>query len=282
MQTFVNSGDMAPLILFYDGPAHWNFANLMSSFYGTGSTPSFFCNGSFEQTGWNQSACQNAINNALATPAYLGVDCSIAGDATSGTVFYNFTAEQDLQSNGMIRVLSVITESDIYAASGWYYYNGKTLDWIPRMAPLGVLGIEIEFEGPYPQTISVQGEYNIEAGWDFENMGLLTFVIDYSDKSVFNASFDSDLGSIMGIEDTTPDMFLSVGPNPSMGTINISAVLPGNSTGTIEVFNLAGRMVASGSTSEMRNVTVEESGIYLVRLSTPDGMSVTESVAVIR
>lgn len=286
MDTYVDNGEMAPLILFYSGPATWNFVNLLSGFYGTGYTPSFFSDGDSEQIGWTPSACINAINSSLADPSYLAIDASIAGDATSGTVYYNITAEQDLEAVGMIRLISVLVESDVPAGAGWGGYTGQTMRWLPRMSPIGVTGVALSFEGPYPQTISVQGEYTIDSGWDFANMGLVTFVIDYSDKSVFNASYYPDLGDILGIEDagwgSSCDPVLTVGPNPSNGSFEISAILSGNNTGTVEVFNLAGRIIASGSVAEMQNVSVDESGIYLVRLSTSDGMSVSKSVAVIR
>ncbi len=282
MDTYIDNGELAPLILFYNGPANWNFINLISSFYGTGYTPSLFSDGNFAQAGWNQTACINAINSSLAEPSYLSIDASTAGDATSGTVFYNITAEQDLASVGMVRLISVLVESDVEGGAGWGGYSSQTMRWLPRMSPVGVTGVQLEFEGPYPQTISLQGEYTIDSDWDYDNMGLVTFVIDYSDKSVFNASYYQSLSDILGIEGSELDLNLSVGPNPSTGNFSVNAVLPGNSTGTVEVFNIAGRMVASGSVNEMQSVSVDESGLYLVRLSTSDGMSTTESVAVIR
>ncbi len=214
MDTYIDNGELAPLILFYNGPANWNFVNLLSGFYGTGYTPSFFSDGDFEQAGWTQSACINAINSSLAEPSYLSIDASTAGDATSGTVFYNITAEQDLASGGMIRLISVLVESNVQATAGWGGYTGQTMRWLPRMSPIGVTGVQLEFDGPYPQTISLQGEYTIDSGWDYENMGLVTFVIDYSDKSVFNASYYPDLGDILGIEGTEFDLSLSVALQP--------------------------------------------------------------------
>jgi hypothetical protein len=281
MQSYVDAGDMAPLVLFYSGPATWNFVNLLSGFYGTGYTPSFFCDGVFESVGWNQSACQNAINERLTTPSYLDINATMGGDETSGVVYYNITAEQDLEAVGMIRILSVLVETDVYAASGWGGYNGQTIHWLPRMSPLGTTGVELEYTGPYPQTISLQGEYTINPSWNYENLGLLTFVVDYSDKTVFNASYYQDLGSIMGIEGSASNVQLTVGPNPSNGSFSVFCSLPDGVTGSVDVFDVAGRCVESAASSQS-NFSVAEAGLYFVRLNTNTGESITRSIVVTR
>ncbi len=281
MQSYVNSGDMAPMTLFYNGPAHWNFTNLMSSFYGTGYTPSFFCDGVWENIGWNQAACENAINARLGEPAVLDISVSIGGDETSGVVYYNITAEEDLQAGGMVRLISVLFENDILANSSWGVYNGKTLNWIPRMSPIGVTGVSLDFTGPYPQTVTAMGEYTIDPSWDFDNMGIITYVFDYSSKEIFNADYEEDLNSIMGIESGAETLSMTVGPNPSSGQFSALCSVPGGGTGTVEVFDLSGRTVAT-STSSSADFSVEMSGIYLVRLTSPRGETITRSVAVTR
>lgn len=281
MQSYVNTGEMAPLTLFYNGPAHWNFTNLLSSYYGTGYTPSFFCDGVWENIGWNQSACENAVNSRLNAPSYLDIDVSIGGDETSGVVYYNVTAEEDLQAGGMVRLISVLFENDVQANSSWGVYNGKTLNWIPRMSPLGVTGVTLEFTGPYPQTVTAMGEYIIDAGWEFENMGIITYVFDYSNKEVFNACYEEDLNSIMGIESGAADLSMNVGPNPSNGYFSALCSLPEGTEGTVEVFDVTGRLIASASSSNA-DFLVQESGLYLVRLTSSQGETLTRSIAVTR
>ena len=75
---------------------------------------------------------------------------------------------------------------------------------------------------------------------------------------------------------------LHVFPNPSTGTFSIACSVPGNGQAFVDVFNLMGRPVCSGSPEEMQSVTVDESGIYLIRLTTDMGISVTEAVAVLK
>ena len=281
MDSYVTSGDLAPLMLFYNGPGGSAFSNIMINYYGTGYTPSFFCDGVWNKVGWSQTDCENAINSRLNDPSYLDIDVSIGGDASSGVVYYNITAEQDLQPGGLIRLLSVLVESDITADGSWGGYNGQTVHWIPRFAPLSNAGITLDFQGPYPQTVTALGQYTINPDWDFDNMGIVTFVMDYEDKEVFNAFYADDLSSIMGIESGAETLAMTVGPNPSSGNFSALCSLPEGITGTVEVFDVTGRVVATASTSNA-DFSVNESGIYLVRLTSAQGETITRSIAVTR
>jgi hypothetical protein len=281
MGSYVTAGDMAPLILFYNGPGASGFGNILINYYGTGYTPSFFCDGVWEQIGWSQTACQNAINSRLNVPSYLDIDVTIGGDESSGVVYYNIIAEQDLQPGTLIRMLSAVVESGIIANSSWGGYNGQKVNWIPRMAPLGNSGITLDFQGPYPETLSVQGQYTIDPAWNFDNMGIVAFVIDYQDKEVYNAFYADDLGSIMGIGSAEAELELIVGPNPSGGAFSAACTMPDGMTGTLDVFDLSGRKVLSSESSDASFI-IEQSGLYFVRLTTSDGAVVTRSVAVTR
>jgi len=75
---------------------------------------------------------------------------------------------------------------------------------------------------------------------------------------------------------------LIVGPNPSMGTFQATAMLPEGVAGTVQVFDLGGRMIASNAAESATGFTVAESGVYFVRLATDSGESVTRTVVVLR
>ncbi len=93
-------------MVFYNGPGSSTFGNIIINYYGTGYTPSFFCDGVWSDVGWDQTACENAIDARLAEPSYLDIDITVGGDENAGVVYYNITAEQDLQAGGLIRLLS--------------------------------------------------------------------------------------------------------------------------------------------------------------------------------
>lgn len=272
---------MAPLMTFYNGPGSSQFGNIVISYYGTGYTPSFFADGVWDDIGWNQNACESAIDSRLAVPAKVEIDITTGGNADSGVVYYNIIAEEDLQPGSLIRMMSAIVESDITADYTWGNYNGQTVHWIPRMAPIGNPGVTLDFQGPYPETLTVQGEYTIDPDWDYENMGIVAFVFDYDGKEVYNAFYADDLGSILGVEGPDPVLDMTVGPNPSAGTFSVSCELPTGVSGGLEVFDLTGRMLFESETPNT-SFSVEESGVYFVRLTTSGGSVVTRSVAVAR
>jgi hypothetical protein len=281
INSYLATGDVAPLIVFYNGPGATYFGNILINYYGTGYTPSFFCDGVWENIGWNQTACQNTINSRLNVPSYLDIDITIGGDENEGVVYYNIIAEQDLQPGSLIRLLSAVVESDIQATSAWGGYNGQLVHWIPRMAPVGNAGMTLEFQGPYPETLQVQGTYTIDPSWDFDNMGIVAFVIDYQDKEVYNAFYADSLGAMMGIEGEETRLDLTVGPNPTSGYFSAACSMPDGLTGRLDVFDVSGRKVLSAESPDA-GFTIDASGLYFVRLTASDGTVVTRSVAVTR
>ncbi len=112
-------------------------------------------------------------------------------------------------------------------------------------------------------------------------MGIVAFVMDYEGKEVFNAFYSEDLGSILGIESGSDAISMTIGPNPSTGNFSVAASLPDGVNGTVDVFDITGRVVGSAS-SDSAEFSVEEAGLYLVRLSSPAGDSITKSIIVIR
>lgn len=234
----------------------------------------------------NANNLQNPYNSRLAVPAIIAIDVARNGDASSGTLSFRIIAEEDPEWTVPMNLWPIIVEDNI---PGVGYWAGSVFEQAFRKNVFGYYGETLVFEGPYPDTIFTEAEYTILSTWDVDELHLATFVqcaYQANEHEVENCNWAKLMDIPMGIDDAgwgnNNDLLLSIGPNPSMGTFNINTVIPGNSTGTIEVFNIAGRIIASGSASEMRDVTVDESGIYLIRLSTPGGMSVTESVAVIR
>ncbi len=251
--------------------------------YGVNSVPYFKMDGILNVSAGN---LQTPFNQRVAIPAIIAIDVARNGDAVSGIITFRIIAEEDPQWTVPMNLWPIIVEDNIPGAG---YWSNSVFEQAFRDNLLGYYGEELVFEGPYPDTIFTEAEYSIPSTWDVNELHLATFVqcaYQANQHEVENCNWVKLLDIEMGIDDTewnsSNDLFLSVGPNPSNGAFSISTVLPGNSIGTVEVFNLAGRVVASGSTAEMQSVNIDESGIYLVRLSTSDGMSVTESVAVIR
>ena len=234
----------------------------------------------------SSSTLQSTFNQRVAIPAIITIDVARNGDAVSGLLTFRIIAEEDPGWTVPMNLWPIIVEDNI---PGVGYWSSSVFEQAFRKNVFGYYGETLEFGSSFPDTIYTEAEYSIDSSWDVDELHLATFIqcaYQYSDHEIENCNWakfmDIETGIDEGVWNNSTDLFLEVGPNPSTGNFSVNAALPENTTGTVEVFNIAGRIVASGSVNEMQSVSIEESGLYLVRLSTSDGMSTTKSVAVIR
>lgn len=234
------------------------------------------------------SAYAAAINNRLAVPAYIDIDVNYVGNASGGTAYISVTAEQAPPS-GTIMVWSNILEDHETATGSWGGYNGQEMMWIPVAWALGTNGQTLDFTGPYPQTLGVQGNYTLNPAGDiFSNLNTSTWVqLTTGTREVLNAHFQDLPDSASGVyeEGTAPiegNALLGAWPNPCNGAFSVSSFVPQGTTGTVEIFNVSGRSVAQFEAGSIHNMTVEESGVYFLRLTTTSGEVVNRQIAVVR
>lgn len=292
MKTFIDGyltqGQIAPLIMFLNGPASNGFnSHLWNSYWNTGYVPTFVADGVNVSAGWNQSTWTNHVNNRLAVPSYLTIVPEVVGNASGGTITYSLTAEQDLGASSL-KLYSAIVQSNEIASSGYGVYNGQTLAYIPKVMPCGNTGTVVEFTGPYPQTIQVVKPYSLNPSEHiFDELELVTFVLDAGTEESMNAAFmdlpDTNTSGIAsGSEATVSSGVLTAWPNPTSGAFSISSCVPGGVTGTVEVFDVTGRSVEQFTAGSVHNMNIEEPGVYFIRLTTTSGEIVRKQVAVIR
>ncbi len=240
-------------------------------------------------SGSSPSGYATAINNRLAVPAYIDFDINYVGDASGGTAYISITAEQEPSQSYSIKVWSVILEDHEIANSAWGGYSGQEMMWIPVAYPLGSQGRVLDFTGPYPQTISVAGSYTLNPTvHPFNNLNVATYVQYASGtREVLNANFmdlpDTPTG-IYGDETSfsPATAIFTVGPNPSFGHLSINCLLPAEETGTVQVFDIAGRVIESFPANEATSTFIEESGVYFVQLVTSGGEIIKRQLAIIR
>jgi len=249
------------------------------------ATPTVKFDGS--SAGYSPSTYPSSITNRLAEPCYLDIDVSFVGDATGGTAYYSITAEQDLGTSGQVKIHSVITEDHDMAGSGWGYYIGMEMMWLPVGFPLGSQGNVVDFTGPYPQTIDVSGTYSLNPiAHTFDNLNVVTYVqASTGAKQILNANYMDLPDTATGIvEDATVGLSstdLTVWPNPSTGSFSIGTVLTDGVSGSVSVFSLAGRTVEYFDASPVTEVTIPETGIYFVVLETSNGECIRERFTVV-
>ncbi|MEN8207990.1 MAG: T9SS type A sorting domain-containing protein [Candidatus Fermentibacteria bacterium] len=234
------------------------------------------------------SGYATAINNRLAVPAYIDFDINFVGDASGGMAYYSITAEQEPAQTYTIKVWSAILEDHEIANSSWGGYSGQEMMWIPVAYPLGSQGKVLDFTGPYPQTISVAGSYTLNpVTHPFNNLNVATFVQYASGtREVLNADFMDLPDTATGVygDETAyaPAAVLSVAPNPSNGNISVNCLLPAGETGTVQVFDIAGRVIESFPAAGTANTFIEESGMYFVQLVTSSGEMIKRQLTIIR
>jgi len=229
-----------------------------------------------------------AINSRLTVPSYMSIDVNYVGNASGGTAYINVTAEQAPPA-GAINVYTNVLEDHEMATSSWGGYNGQEMMWIPVAWPLGTSGSTLNFTGPYPQTISVQGNYTLNPVTDiFNNLNVSAWVqLTGGTKEVLNASFGDLPDTASGVYEegsaqVESNSFLSAWPNPSTGTFSVATQLPQGIGGTIEIFDITGRSVDSFNAGSIQSRTIEEPGLYFIRLTTTSGEVVSRQVAIVR
>jgi len=236
--------------------------------------------------GSSPSGFAAAINNRLTVPSYVSIDVNMVGDASGGTAYINVTAEQEPAASDPIKVWSVILEDHEMAGPSWGLYNGMEMMWIPVGFPLGAQGSVLNFTGPYPQTISVTGSYTLNPATDiFDNLNVATYVqYTAGTKEVLNASFIDLPDTNTGIyEDVSVEnSVLGAWPNPTTGVFSVSSLVPQGNTGTVEIFDITGRSVSHFDAGSVQNISIEEAGVYFIRLTTSSGEVLRRQVAVIR
>lgn len=230
------------------------------------------------------SNLSSAYNTRMAVPSYLSILACRNGGSTTGTVSIRLIAEQELGLTSL-RLFTTLVQN---GAPGAGYWSSSSFPYAFRDNLFGVVGPTVEFSAPYPDTLYFETPYTLAPSWPADDMYLITFVQQYAtglSREVANSAFDDFMGLPTGIEDSPAagGATLAVSPNPSSGLFSIEAVLPAGSSGSIRVYDLAGRTVFDGDASQTPlQVSVAQSGVYLVRLVTDEGMSVERSVAVVR
>lgn len=296
LNSFINdhlaAGDLAVIRVHVSWPsgndpiylANPTEQNARKSFYGVNAVPWIQFDGVIKAS-TSGAGLNNAFNNRIDVSTNLSIFVARNGDDQTGTISVGLVAEDEIETSVPIRLFATVVEGEVPGVGYWsgdYFYQAF------RDNLFGVAGPEVDFSGPYPDTVYFETEYDI-TDWVADNLHLATFVQEYSssDKEVINARYDKFMDLQTGIEGgwlmpQSPQM--AMGPNPSSGTISVTPMLPEGAAGTVAVYDVSGRRVASGRAVNgvPASYNLGASGVYLVRLTTDSGAAVSRTVAVIR
>ncbi len=288
LSTYVANGDVAPQIIFYNGPGACAYNTARDALYNWGYTPTFQVDGVSQQIGWSQSVVQGFINTRLAVPSYVDIDVNMVGNASGGTAYYTVTIEQAPGVTGEVKIWSAILESHEIASSSYGVYAGQELMWEPRAWPMGSSGTAISITGPYPQTINVSGAYTLNpTAHTFNNLDVITYVqASTGNHEVLNAHFVDLPDTATGVEGPSGAeigaMSVDAWPNPSSGSVSIGTVIPGGTSGTVRIYDILGRVVRELDAPGVSTVDMAEPGVYFARLETSTGTAASARFTIVR
>lgn len=206
--------------------------------------------------------------------------------STTGEVSIRLIAEQDLEAAAALRVFAILVEDDVNGAG---YWAGSVFEQAFRDNLFGAVGPVVSFSEPYPDTVFVSTAYTLSSSWDADNLHLVTFVQEYAgapNKEVMNADYAEFMELPTGIE-ADPGLASGNGclsvTSPTVGGVFLEVALPDGVCGTVQVFDLSGRILAELPVSGTQSLQapVAEAGIYLVRLAPDHGAPSVNSVVVL-
>lgn len=259
--------------------------NVRKAQYGVSSVPFLIFDGVLIS---NAALLQNHFNLRRNVPSVIDILVARNGDDVSGSISIRLIAEEEppWQENTVMKLWPILVEDNV---PGVGYWAGSVFEQAFRDNLLGPFGETVTFSPPYPDTIFVDAEYTISPSWDANELYLATFLqctYQQSDREVPNANWGKFLDIPTGIAEGFPTNpahpVLLVSPNPSSGTFQAVSMIPDGTSGTVQVYDLSGRLAASAPANGVHGFSVDVPGVYLVRLTTDRGDGVVRRLVVLR
>ncbi len=267
--------------IYLANPAEQNYRK---SIYGVNSVPWIQFGGTIKASN-SAGGLISAFNSRMAVPCHLDISVENYVSYGSGTIQITLIAEEDLGDTDL-KVHAIIVESGI---PGVGYFASSTFEQAFREELFGVTGQDVSFGPSYPDTVVVSVDYDT-GSWVFENLHLAVFVQNHasSGTEVHNAWYDY-LGAVTGIEGdqtedlNSDDLVIQVNPNPSNGSISLTAGALSEGTGILTIYDTSGRCIANGTAHEnaASYFEIEETGVYFARV-TSGGKIATSRIVVVR
>lgn len=228
---------------------------------------------------WPISGLTGYYNTRMAVPCYLDIAITPEPDASSTSGTLSFALATDIGLDMDTKLHTIINECSI---PGTGTYAGREFDYALRWNMAGANGTPVSF-GSSPETIIIELDYTIDSDWVWDELYLTTFVQSNATKEILNSHMIkmTDLVTTSIHNESSGAVDFSV-TSPVYGAISYSVTqLEGQ--GTMSLFSLDGRLINSTSVQNGNNLfTPEVSGVYILRLQSPSGFSLSKSVVVLK
>ncbi len=247
-------------------------------FYNISGVPSLKMDGILPASGTNLEA---RFDIRAATACYLNIEVSKSGTDEDGTIYIALTAEQQLTTQ-IIKLQAILVEDEV---PGTGYWSGSVFEQAFRDNIVSTNGEVIDFGETYPSTIYFEYPYST-SGFVEENMSLVVFVQNASNKEVYNADYQSvsDIPTNTGIESSsTAELTISATPSPSSGTFYVAHSGSENTRCSLSLFDLSGRLLEKAAVSGTQTqFSVSNPGIYLIVMNSEDGRTASRRIVITR
>lgn len=316
MDQLLNSNQSATAVAYHVGDVmEQSEGSTLDAFYG----PSY-PNAVINRDGalYNRGQWMGVANTMSQSASIVGISFdSIGYDPSTRTVTAIATAMFTGVGSGDYRLNMLITEDHVTGGSQYnqansdngtvghpYYQAGNPIvgfdhRHVFRGATDGAWGLagQIPTSVNFGTSVTHTFTYVIPAGYDENEIHLVAVVQEYgpnaTDRKVLNSE-EGVLPEVVGLEEIDGDVALmEIAPNPMDAETRVLFTLQESGNARIEVLNVAGQQVAllgeghlnQGAHSMVWNGrnragSMVESGIYLVRLVTESGYSISKRVLV--
>lgn len=245
------------------------------SYYGINATPTLQVDGLYDA--WPLSTFQGYYDTRMAVPCYLDISVTPEPGSSSSEGTLKFTLATDIGLDTDASIHAMINECGI---PGTGVYAGSEFNYALRWNLFGANGTTVNF-GSSSETINMNVDYTIDQSWDWDELYLTTFVQSNVNHEILNSHMVklTDLVTT-GIEDQSESVPGSefIVNSPAFGAITFSAT-----SGTVSLFSLDGRLMDSAPVlSGQGTFSPEASGLYILRLETPQGDLASRTVVLVK
>lgn len=265
-------------------PSYNPDANTRRSYYGVSGIPDLFIDGKPMAATSAAYIQQQAARDAFVD---LGLNYTLNGNQINVTAnvtpYASFTGAHKLH-------IAIVENTYNYAASttSQDVFTNVQRKMMPSAAGTNLASLAADqtqtFNLSHTMVLggAAQGNSNT---WvqDLENLTIVAFVQNTSNKSILQANFLPVLLNV-GVEENVADQALRVFPNPTEGVLNVQYEAPATGTALIEVFNVLGervfqanRAMGAGTQREVIDLSGHTNGIYFVNI-TADGVRASRKV----
>jgi hypothetical protein len=212
-----------------------------------------------------------------------------------------------IAEDGVTGTTSGYAQVNYYQGGGRGPLNGAGHDWTTAGDPVPAANMVYDHvsrallpagsyngaTGSLPTTLVANQKYThtfthtLSAGYNEEEITIVTYIVDGEDNSVSNSSKEKlDMQAQVGIAERNNGVKFNMFPNPANQTVTLNVTLENSSNISLEIFNMVGAKVhaeqaslVSGKNTKTINISSLPNGIYTVSLVSGN-VSTTERLVI--